>query len=488
MQVEGSLSGSSSPCGALPLLVDLSDGLASQSLCRARMYVNFLTNLPPQPHPFGIFLEEASRLKTASAAGEEGGRMTTSSSLNDPMMTSETSEEKKGKAASNEDDVTPSLLDALRQKHGYSSGSALYRMWVQQTQDYLSMMAQRIADAVLTHAIPLVVDEKQKDPQSSHLASNGHKENKKMGVISEESPQYDIHVRFLPSPAPRAVIDPSLAQAFCAEIIVRDVAALRRRELAASLLRARYTAVAAEGQTVQSALAFWRAVQMDAAVEEEEEEEDGNKREDKGEEYNEDGGGEGEGEGENTMALGISTSSAVVLGRCSEKTATVQQLPAGPYGEGSKDTDGIDAEGNEEKCAWVQPQIKQARRFHHTHPSPLHGMSQKRHRVTINDTTTSTTEITKAPLQSTAGLMAVFYLATNGVLYTGTVCGLQKRGTQVQKPHQSETSTVEKKTDNKKCSVDEKQVEETPVTRDAKSVFFLPCASSSSFLRGLLGL
>ncbi|KAH9599031.1 hypothetical protein LSM04_006093 [Trypanosoma melophagium] len=486
MQEEGNLTGPSSLSGALPLLVDLSDDLTSQSLCRARMYVNLLTNPPPQPHPFAIFLEEASRLRTAAVG------VTTTSSSYEAAMTSDIMGEKEGKTASNEDNVVPSLLEALQQKHGYSSGSALYRIWVQRTQDYLSLMSRRIADAVLTHAIPLVVDGKQKDPQSSsHLPSNGYKDNKMMSITCERISQYDIHVRFLPSPAPRTMIDPSLAQAFCAEIIVRDVAALHRREMAASLLRARYTAVAAEGQTVQSALAFWRAVRMDAAVEEEEENEEekdrsgGEGRKGKEKEYND------AREEEDTMALGIGASSAVVLGRSSEKTSTRPR--AVQYGNENKNPNGINADGSEEKSVWVQPQVKQTRHFN-TNPSFLHSTAQKRQRTMTSDssttitTTTTTTEITKAPLQSTAGLVAVFYLATNGVLYTGTACGLQKGSTNVQTSHSIETSREEKKTDNKKGGVVEKQMERNSVIRDAESVFFLPCASSSSFLRGLLGL
>ncbi|EKF33100.1 hypothetical protein MOQ_003037 [Trypanosoma cruzi marinkellei] len=429
MQGEGSHAAlASSACRAKPpLLLHLGRVITPQSLRRARQYVDLLANPPSPPHPFGVFLEEAARLRSRAAAAASHN-------------TARCAENGEGASSGSavlgaEDAEVPSLLDLLRKEHGYSTGTAMHRIWVRQPQEYLAGMAQRIADVVLTRVMPLVAGVR-KGGESSHSQSEANNTSRKPQFVKQERGNYDIHVRFLPSSASSLQVHAPIAKVFCAEITVRDAEALRRLEEDAELLRAQYTSVAAEGQTVQSALAFWRAIQMDAAAE----------------------------ENEGPSADGAST--AVVLGRArnpaDEKRA--RRLSVGGAA-----------------ALWMQPPNKRPRLAAGSDTAAAGINSSIRRKLAAAPQTTGL-EPPRFPLQSTAGLVAVFYLAFSGTLYTGVLCGAAEEGDPypVPVPHRTDAASD--------GSMTGKRVETTATPLDVEPVFFLPCASSNSFVRGLLGL
>ncbi|RNF09138.1 hypothetical protein TraAM80_02397 [Trypanosoma rangeli] len=387
------------------------------------MYVDLLANPPPSPHPFGAFLEEAACLRTRAAAVASPN---TARGANDSEGASSGLV-----VAGDENAEPPSLRELLRKEHGYSAGTAMHRIWVECPQEYLAGMARRIADVVSTCVMPLLASEKNgggvSPSQPETIKASGT-----TPVAGAERDRYDIHVRFLPSSAPRLQFHAPISKVFCAEVIVRDVEALQRLEEDADLLRVQYTSVAAEGQTVQSALAFWRGVKVDAVVE----------------------------DSEGLSADGIS--SAIVLGRTSDpgNTRRVRKTSAG-----------------EERAAWMQPPAKRSRQATTSAAAAATASSSNTRRRTAPQTTES--EAPQVLLQSSAGLVAVFYLAFSGALYTGVVCGAADPPTSPAPPR------VEASSDD---TLAEKRVEATATPQDAEPVLFLPCASSTSFVCGLLGL
>ncbi|KAF8293435.1 hypothetical protein TcYC6_0108330 [Trypanosoma cruzi] len=428
MQGEGSRAAlASSACRAKPpLLLHLGRVITPQSLRRARQYVDLLANPPSPPHPFGVFLEEAARLRSRAAAA--ASHNTARCAENGEGVSSGSA------VVGAEDAEVSSLLELLRREQGYSTGSAMHRIWVQQPREYLAGMAQRIADLVLTRVMPLVAGER-KGGEYSHSQSEANNTSRKTQFVKQERGNYDIHVRFLPSSASSLQVHAPIAKVFCAEITVREAEALRRLEEDADLLRTQYTSVAAEGQTVQSALAFWRAIKMDAAAE------------------------------ENEGPSADDALSAVVLGRArnpaDEKRA--RMLSAG----------GADA-------LWMQPPNKRPRQAAASTTAAAGINLSSRRKLAAPQTTGL--EPPRVPLQSTAGLVAVFYLAFSGTLYTGVLCGAAEEGDPYPAPVPHRTYAASD------GSVTGKRVETTATPLDAEPVFFLPCAASNSFVRGLLGL
>ncbi|KEG14916.1 hypothetical protein DQ04_00261150 [Trypanosoma grayi] len=435
MQQEGFGAGASSANAAVPLLFHFGSALTPQSLHRARFYVNLLANPPPPPHPFGTFLEEAAQVRSASLAA------VTSRNAAAPAEVAEG----EGIAATARDDDAelPPLLEVLQQRYGHSPGSALHRMWVQNPQQYLSSMAQRIADLVTKRVLPLILGGRQEDRHVCLDASNNHTNT--AGSAQVHASRYDIHVRFLPSHTPLAMMDAALTHAFCAEIVVRDVVALQRLEEAAELLRAQYTSVAAEGQTVQSALAFWRGVAMDTVVE------------------------------DDSSPAADGATSAVVLGRSSDYAASRR------FGCLAMET---------EAASWIQP--SPSGRSRNAAGVAAINSSRQRQRAAPR---AEVVEPPRALLQSRAGLVAVLYLAFNGALYTGTVCGARNEGiSPLPKPKESAEpppappppppAAAAAVVSPNQAGADA----DTGIKGVEDPVFYLPCAASTSFVRGLLGL
>ncbi|RNF20580.1 uncharacterized protein Tco025E_03707 [Trypanosoma conorhini] len=428
MQDEGFCAASaSSSCGTgPPPLLHLGPAITPQSLRRARVYADLLANPPPPPHPFGALLEEAACLRARAGAaalpntarGAIDGEGTTPGSV----------------AAEGENADPPSLLALLRREHGYSAGTAMHRMWVQYPQEYLAGLAQRIADLVSTRVMPLVVGEGN-EGDASPSQRGAINASGTTPVAGAERGRYDIHVRFFPSSAARLRCLAPISQVFCAEVTVRDVAALQRLEEDAERLRAQYTSVAAEGQTVQSALAFWRGVRLNAVAE----------------------------EGEGAAAEGVA--SAVVLGRTGA-TGDAGRVSAASAGA--------------KRAAWVQPPA---------HTRPRRATASAAAAAAVSSSTTrrrAAPQATEADapqllLQSSAGLVAVFYLAFSGALYTGVACGAAAAPPAAPGP----PSRAETRSD---AAPAEPRVEAAAAPPDAEPVLFLPCAARTSFVRGLLGL
>lgn len=410
---------------AMPqFFLQLGGAVRPPALRRARLYVDLLANPPPPPHPFGVFLEEAGRLRAATAAAPVGGSEGTSRA------------DAVGAVGGASDAETPLLLELLRQAHGHSSGSALYRIWVWYPQEYLSWMAQQIADLVLMRAMPLICGEKQEE-EISFRRDESSNTRETATSSTKHGDRYDIHVRFLPSSSSHAQVDASISESFCAEIIVRDVEVLRRLDENAALLRAQYTSVAAEGQTVQSVLAFWRSVSTEAAVEE-----------------------------DDRPLAGDALSDAVLLGRGSDLSA------AGRVGR---------APAAGDKAFWVQPPTRRPRDAGVAVGTTPAESSRSKKRAAVS-------EPPRASLQSAAGLVAVFYLSFSGVLYTGVVCGTTRE--QPRAAPEPRHAGADPDGGATRPTIDAKveaKVEATP-RQGVEPVFYLPCTASTSFVRGLLGL
>ncbi|AAZ10548.1 hypothetical protein, conserved [Trypanosoma brucei brucei TREU927] len=404
----------------LPLVVDLSDELTPSSLRQAHWYVDLLTNPPPAPHPFRTFLSEVEAIRFA--ATKLSSKHSVDPSLVDVAETPVQqmyqqqlpplhSNEIAGTISSAGEDITArALLEGLRERQGHSLGTALHRRWVRLPQAYLSWMSQRIADVVLRCVMPLV----------------GGGEEYRMGSDkgNKVSERYDVHVRYFPS----VTHDSDSQNLFCAEIVVRDVEQLQRINDSVSLLRAKYTAVRAEGQTLQSSLAFWRSVALDGSTDELEGV--------KGESY----GWAGD---------GISGHAAL-------------KPPGGLFG--------VEGHGG-----WLQPTRRQMGRGANSQQGRGAGISNSH----------------ESPAQSAAGLVAVFYLSFSGVAYAGVVCGGAARricatasmtGAAGAEGHPSETAP------DRTGETDVTTVSHKGEAGDVEPVFFLPCSSGSSFVRGLLGL
>ncbi|KAG5497244.1 hypothetical protein JIQ42_03726 [Leishmania sp. Namibia] len=134
-----------------------------------------------------------------------------------------------------------SVRDTLIHACGVSAGSSLYREWVQAPRRRIRRVVRQLAVAVRERYLPLLAE---------HY------------FLSREEP-IDVHVQLYPSRAVQRTAVPEAlreAQGFCAAITVRRLSALEGQATAARRLRQQYMQVAAQGQTLSSALRFWADV------------------------------------------------------------------------------------------------------------------------------------------------------------------------------------------------------------------------------------
>ncbi|KPI88764.1 hypothetical protein ABL78_2143 [Leptomonas seymouri] len=128
------------------------------------------------------------------------------------------------------------IRDALIQSLGVSTGSALHRECVVTPRRRIRQVVKQLAHAVRTRYLPFLL----------------------------VSGPVDVHVQLFPSSAAASLseIPAALREhgGFSAAITVRRLAALEEEADAEQKRRERYTGVAAQGQTLASALAFWSDV------------------------------------------------------------------------------------------------------------------------------------------------------------------------------------------------------------------------------------
>ncbi|CCD12376.1 unnamed protein product [Trypanosoma congolense IL3000] len=416
----------------LPLVVDLCEEITPQSLRHARWYADLIAAPPPAPHPFGVVVEGATSTNPACAPAQNAKNGAPSKLSSFPCIATaankrerdrETPQERQASSTKEatvttsveeeEDASALTVLGRLREHCGYSVGTAMYRVWVRYPQSYLSWMSGRIADAVVRRVMPLIERTQGCGVQGDQGSVTGG--------------QYDIHVRYFLS---SELSHHDYSHAFCAEIIVRDVDQLKRIDEAASLVRAQYTAVRAENQTLESSLAFWRSISF------------------KGSEV--DGG--------------AAQRWAGVAG-CSQ---AAMRPP--------RDLSAVEGCG-----AWEQP----------TASHPFRGVIAKTNKSSLN----SLHERDVGPelhAHRTAGIVAVLYLSFGGVVYAGAKLGSTGERRSPVPPTADGAEKEKMATLVKHTQALDAAAADDSATGDASQcsepVFFLPCSSNSSFVRGLLGL
>ncbi|KAG8341809.1 hypothetical protein TRVL_07362 [Trypanosoma vivax] len=412
------------PCAA-PLVVDVSDVLPPLSLRRVRMYVDLLASPPPSAHPFRAFLEDTGAM--CNPARLENG-------------------------IPDREDVCPlSLLEALRGKHGHSAGTAMHRTWVCGPQAFLSSMSRLIADCVRRRALPLV-DRKSGNgscvhPSTEAICGDEATNQTASGGVGTKS--YDIHVRYFPTKK-----FTQFSHVFCAEVIVRDAVELRRMRESVRLMDAQYAIVGAKSQTVKSSMDFWRAVSTHVMV-----------------------------ENDGLSPVG-GDPKAVVLGSMGSADSLTGYASAVCVDSGRCVTGTLSAGVN---GAWVQPPAKRPREA--TCVGRVDGYVSSRGGLhAVGDE-----ELLK---QSDIGLVAVFYLAFNGVLYAGNATGTTAAPPSTRSVRGLNRVVASAETPQNSTgdgSIDEvgarpKSASEHGASNESEPVFFLPCTSTTSFVRGVLGL
>lgn len=171
-------------------------------------------------------------------------------------------EEKEGEKEEKESGGAPvDALAALQMAYGVTAGSALFRDWVWRPQVHLQTTARALAEAVEERYLPRL------------YASFS-------GSSMESAADFDIHVQLYPSTDPAmsgsgskgvSASSSSAAGAFrgvgskrnlrlCACVVIRRRRALQRLEEERAALEARFLSAAAVGETLESALGFWRTV------------------------------------------------------------------------------------------------------------------------------------------------------------------------------------------------------------------------------------
>ncbi|KAG5490505.1 hypothetical protein JKF63_00625 [Porcisia hertigi] len=139
------------------------------------------------------------------------------------------------------DSTLISVRDVLIHAFGVSAGSSLYREWVQAPRRRIQRVVHQLAMAVRERYLPVLTE--------------------CCALSKEES--IDVHVQLYPSAAiPQTAVPVALreSQGFFAAVTVRRLSALEEEVLATRRLRQRYMEVAAQGQTLSSALSFWADV------------------------------------------------------------------------------------------------------------------------------------------------------------------------------------------------------------------------------------